>query len=121
MKHRPGSANLLNIRPKRSYQWETEDGEQVVVLVPKFRSRFLAHWLLPRLRSPFFRVKLDAFGSYVWLCCSGDMTVGEIGRSLQSHFGERVEPVYQRLTVFINRLVQERFIHFSEHPDQHSG
>ena len=112
--------NLLDLRPNRSYTWETEAEETVVVLVPKFRNRFLAQWLLPRLRHPFFHVKLDSFGSHVWLRCDGQKTVGEIGHSLQKRFGDRVEPVYDRLAVFIRRLERDRFIRFVDFEHQHT-
>ena len=104
--------NLLDLKPNRSYEWERNGDEQVVVLVPKFRNRLLVAWLLPRLRSPHFKVKLDAFGSHVWLNCDGTQTVHEIGQRLKQRFGDSVDPVYDRLALFIKRLERERFIRF---------
>ena len=110
----PTGVNLLDLKPSRTFEWETEDDEKVVVLVPKFRNRFLVTWFLPRLRSRYFRVKLDAFGSYVWLNCDGSKTVNEIGQNLKKRFGNSVEPVYDRLALFVKRLERERFIRFTQ-------
>ena len=118
-KEQNSGVNLLDLRPSRSYEWESEAGETVVVLVPKFRNRFLVQWLLPRLRNPFFRVKLDAFGSHVWMRCDGQKTVEEIGHSLHRRFGDQVEPVYNRLAAFIKRLERDHFIRFADLEQQH--
>ncbi|UCE17755.1 MAG: PqqD family protein [Gemmatimonadota bacterium] len=110
--------NLLDLTPHRNHRWETDGDNAVVVLVPKFRNRLLVSWLLPRLRSQHFRVKLDAFGSHVWLNCDGSKTVHAIGQSLKKRFGNSVEPVYDRLGVFIKRLQSERFIQLTEKNDR---
>ena len=118
---RRAEVNLLDLKPSRTYEWETDGNDGVIVLVPKFRNRLLVSWLLPRLRSQHFRVKLDAFGSHVWLNCDGTKTVHEIGQSLKQRFGHTIEPVYDRLAVFIKRLQQERFIQFTETKDHVTG
>ena len=106
------SPNLLDFTPVRLIEWEQVDDERVVLLVPKFTHSFWVRWLVPLLRRPNFRVKLDERGSLVWLHCDGHTTVGEIGERLHEQFGEEAEPLYERLVVFIRMIKQQDFIKF---------
>ena len=104
------TANLLDMIATRNREWEqTEDG-RVIILQPKFTNKWLVAWLIPRMRRPHFRIKLDEFGSWVWLECNGRRTVEEIATSLQAKFGEKTEPVYERLGQFINKLAHYKFL-----------
>jgi len=104
------TANLLDVTATRNREWEqTEDG-RVIILQPKFTNKWLVAWLMPRMHRPHFRIKLDEFGSWVWLECDGQRTVQEIATSLKTKFGERTEPVCDRLGQFINRLVHYQFL-----------
>lgn len=96
--------NLYDLRPRRAAGWEEGENGRVVILVPKFRNRFLVRWILPLLRSQHFRVKLDDLGSALWRQCDGATTVAAMGDSLLRQFGERAEPVYERIGAFLRRL-----------------
>lgn len=100
----PEAPNLLDLKPARRVEWEDVGEDRVVLLVPKFSHRFWVKWLLPRLRKPFFRVKLDEYGTLVWKLCDGETTVLEIGEQMRERFGDDAEPLYDRLAVFIKRL-----------------
>lgn len=105
--------NLLELKPVRSCEWEKE-GERVSLVVPRFRFSLLRRWLLPRLKKPYYRIGLDAVGTLVWEDCDGRNTVKEIGEKLRSRFGERIEPVYDRLELFLSQLERNSFIEYSE-------
>jgi hypothetical protein len=107
-KKAPEFVNLLDMKPKRLYPFEVEEG-RVVVLVPKFSGRF-GQWFLLKLRKPNIRVKLDTLGSFVWNHCQGVITVREIADRLKGEFGESAEPVYERVGEFIKRLHRDRLI-----------
>jgi hypothetical protein len=51
-------------------------------------------------------------GSCAWESCSGELTVKELGEILQVRFGEKVEPLYDRLANFLQSLERNRFITF---------
>jgi hypothetical protein len=95
--------NLLELRPQRLWEWEEEAG-RVVVLVPKFRHRWLAPWLMPVLRNKYFRVKLDGLGSAVWRQCDGETDVATIAGRVQSEFGPAAEPLHERIGTFLKKL-----------------
>jgi hypothetical protein len=84
------------------------------VLVPKFKNKFLVSYLAPRLKSPFIKAKLDDFGSLTWIEMDGTKKVNEISQSLTNKFGDKVQPVNERLTKFLTQLYQYNFITFKE-------
>jgi hypothetical protein len=102
--------NLLDLRPKHNLAWEEKEGGLVVLLVPKFRNRYIVKWFVPMLARPNIRVKLDAFGSYLWQRCDGKTTVGEMGQAMAKEFDESLDSMYERIANFIQRLVRDRFL-----------
>jgi hypothetical protein len=108
------TVNYLELTPKRNYDHEVESSGNISVLVPKFQNKFLVNYLVPRLKSPFIKAKLDEFGSLTWFEMDGTKKVNEISQSLTNKFGEKVQPVDERLTKFLTQLYQYNFITFKE-------
>jgi len=105
-----GSFNLLDLTPEaRVLSGVGKDG-LVTLHVPKFRSRALQSLLLRCRISPTVHVRLDEFGSSFWKLADGSRNIGEIGREMQSRFGDRVQPVYERLAIFIRQMKAYRYI-----------
>ena len=104
------SQNLLTLRPKWNIEWEPREGNLVVLLVPKFRSRFLAKWFVPMLAKPNIRVKLDERGSFVWQRCDGKTTVESIGEQMSTAFSEPLESSFDRIEKFIGQLTRNKFL-----------
>lgn len=102
--------NLLALKPVRSVEWEARDNGRVVLCVPKFRHPLLRQWVLPRLRTPILKVKLDDVGSFVWGLCDGENTVGTIAARLHEEFGERLDPRNDRLALFFRMLEREDYV-----------
>lgn len=84
------------------------DGK-VSVQIPRFRSRLMA-WYQRRLKRPHLELQLDEIGSAVWLACDGQRNVAQIGDSLRQRFGERVEPVWDRLALFVQHMCKGELI-----------
>ena len=68
--------------------------------------------ILPRLKSPHYKIKLDDIGSFIWGLCDGKKTVKEISGKLKEKFGDKVEPLYERLGAFFQNLEKNKFITF---------
>ena len=72
--------------------------------------------LFNRIAQIFFKrpkrsnIELDDFGSFIWECIDGKSTVYEIGIHVKEKFGEQAEPLYQRLSQFIQTLHNNEFI-----------
>ncbi len=103
------SDNLLEYVPRINVAWEMADAE-VFLLIPKFKSAFLQKHLLSRMKRPNVRLRLDEYGSCVWQNINGVATVHEIALTLREKFGEAVEPVFDRLGLFISLLYRNRYI-----------
>lgn len=97
--------------PKRLLSWETdEQTSQIRILVPKFKGEFGKKACRFFHRSETFNLKLDDFGTAIWLVCDGKTTVETIGEHLKSQFGEQIEPLHPRLARFLRMLEQHSAI-----------
>jgi len=104
--------NLLDLIPVKNIEWQRNEEGHIVLLKPKIKNPFLAKHLLPRFTNPFFRIKLDAVGSFIWELCDGHLTVKELGRKLKDKFGNKVEPLFDRLALFFHDLEKNHFIYY---------
>jgi hypothetical protein len=101
--------NVLEMIPAYNSQFEDDNG-RITVLLPRKQNRFVAHFFPQRLRIRYFKLHLDDYGTYVWKQINGCKTVFEIAHELKQQFGAEIEPVYERLGLFINLLAQRRLI-----------
>jgi len=104
--------NQLDLIPHRLREWEKGENSKIVLLVPKLRGKRLGKWLLSKLKRPYYKVRLDDFGSFIWEQCDGTKTVREIALSLKDKFGQNVEPVFDRACLFLDKLETGRFISY---------
>jgi hypothetical protein len=103
--------NLLLYIPEHAREWEISGETNLVIIKkPKFQSKFLKKYLLPRLSRPDFRIRLDEFGSFVWKNIDGRASVMEIGDRMRDEFGGKIEPVYERLGSFVQTLYNTKCI-----------
>ncbi|MCU0643144.1 MAG: PqqD family protein [bacterium] len=107
--------NLLDLIPEQKIKFE-ESGDGLITLIkPKFKNKFLVKYLLPRIKKPNFKIKLDQFGSFVWKQCDGNNTVGQIANLLKAKFQDEIDPVHDRLAVFIQSLARNHFIEYKNY------
>ncbi len=104
--------NLLELIPVRNIKWKTDLQEKVILLKPKFKNPFLVKHLLPRMKHPYFKVKLDEMGSYFWKNCDGKKKIKEIASLHKKKFGDKAEPVLERISLFLQNLEKNNFIKF---------
>lgn len=103
--------NYLEYIPKHNelYKWFENDEKLVVVKV-------LNRGLFNRIAQLLFRkpkvseIELDEFGSFVWKQIDGKRTIYDIGLLLKEHFGEKAEPLYERLSKYMVILRNNSFI-----------
>jgi hypothetical protein len=106
--------NLWELIPVRKFDFEKSESELVTILIPKFTNKFLVQHLMPRLKYPFIKIKLDEIGSAVWLEIDGKKKVGEIAEILEQKFGDKIQPIEDRLSKFFTQLKLHRFIDFKK-------
>jgi hypothetical protein len=105
--------NYLERIPYRPVEikW-TVDGEGMVTLEIEnkgFMNR-LAQKLFKKPKVSY--VHLDEFGSFVWLQIDGQRNITEIGTFVKERFGEKAEPLYERLAKFFQILNSYGFVIF---------
>jgi len=106
--------NYLSMTPVRVHRHEEREDGMVNVLIPRFKSNFAKKLFSKAVSSPYIKANLDEFGTATWLLIDGNRNVQNIGEALVEKFGEKVEPVYERLTRFLTDLHRYNFISFIE-------
>jgi len=57
-------------------------------------------------------IHLDETGSYVWQIIDGNRNIIELGDDVKNAFGDKAEPLYERLATYIQILDSYNFIEF---------
>jgi hypothetical protein len=108
------SANTLDLTPSRIYSEVKDDDNMVTVIIPKFKNKIVVKLVSPKLKSDHFKVKLDKFGSAVWLKINGKTRVDQIIKDVKKMFGDEIEEETERITKYISQLYTQGFITFKE-------
>lgn len=106
--------NYLELHPLKLHKEEVNEEKHVTILIPKFKNPFLVKYLVPKMKSPIIKLKLDELGSASWLQFDGKKSVGEIAAILTEKFGDKIQPVNERLTKFLTGLYEQKLITFTE-------
>lgn len=54
-------------------------------------------------------IHLDETGSFIWPLIDGETDIIEIGKKVHEHFGEKTEPLYERLVQYFRILKDNGF------------
>lgn len=107
-------ANYLDLTPLRLIGEEIDANNIVTILIPKFKSNFARTYFLPRSKSPYIKVKLDALGSASWLAIDGKKNVAAIVETLNVKFAGTIQEPTERLIKFLTLLYTQQLITFVE-------
>jgi hypothetical protein len=109
-------ANYLEMIPVRRIDHELsgETEQTVTLVIPKFKNENLRLFFIPRSRSQFLKVRLDADGSNVWLMIDGQRNVGEICNLLNEKFEGDLNETRVRVTKFLTKLYDNRYITYQQ-------
>lgn len=102
--------NLYDLKPEQAHPFEELGDGKVDVLLPRYGDNMVGRLLKRIFSNRPVRVHLDDVGASVWRLCDGQRTVHEIGESLHERFGERIEPVYDRLETFLTQMKRSGLI-----------
>ena len=105
--------NFLEYRPARSpaNTWDMNDAGLVTVhMVHRGFYAALAQKLFHRPRVS--HIELDELGSFVFQQIDGERTVEQIAQKVKAQFGEKADPLYDRLTQYLNILRSNRFVYY---------
>lgn len=101
--------NLMEMKPQRNANITWEDSESIVLVIE--RTSKIDRFVQKVFKRPKAnKVKLDEVGSFVWSMCDGSNTVFDISQQMENRFGEKVNPVIERLVQYIKILRDNKFI-----------
>ncbi len=105
------TGNYLDKIPVRSPElsWsKDEQGNVVIDMENKGMVNRIAQKLIKKPKVS--HIHLDEMGSFVWPLIDGQTTIFTIGKSVEEHFGEKAQPLYERLAQFFRILENNGFI-----------
>ena len=106
-----GKEEWFDLVPRKLVTHEdSPEDDRAILLIPRFRRGLLAKYIQPRLKKPYHKVRLDEVGTFVWRQIDGVSTVDNISIAMKHHFGEKVEPVVDRLVQFLSTMFRHKFI-----------
>ncbi len=105
------SKNYLDYIPKRveTYKWEQDKNGNVTIFVEN-KGAF------NRIAQKFFKkpkvsqIHLQGIGNKIWLLIDGKTSIYELGIKVSEHYGEKAEPLYERLSEYMRILEQYGFV-----------
>jgi len=104
--------NLFDLIPVISEHIATEkEGELSVITFPRFRSKFMQKYLVPKSKSAVIRIRLEEHGTAVWDLIDGKRTVKEIADILAEHF-QHEENYEYRVAAYFSQLYKQGFVKY---------
>ncbi|MBO5020282.1 MAG: PqqD family protein [Clostridia bacterium] len=114
MKKQKQSGNFLDKKPSRKegIEWTTDkDGIVTLEIKNKGFFNFIAQKLFKKPKISY--IHLDEMGSFVWPLIDGEKDITELGKMVDEHFGEKAQPLYERLAKYFMILESYGFITLS--------
>lgn len=108
------SENYLEKKPVRAnIQWDTDENGNITLHVEnKGAMNKIAQVLFKKPKISY--IHLDEMGNFIWPLLDGEKDITEIGKEVKEHFGDKAEPLYERLAKYIQTLESYRFVEFKE-------
>lgn len=112
---KPKDRNYLEQIPVKNPDYPWKENEQGIVTVDMVHRGFFALlaqklWVTPKVS----HIKLDHFGSFVWKQIDGSRNLIDIGLLIKEEYGEKAEPVYERLAKYFDMLKNNGFVSFKK-------
>jgi hypothetical protein len=105
------SKNYLEKIPSRPehIKWNTDDNSIVTLDIEN--TGFMNRMAQKLFRKPkVSHIHLDEMGSFVWPLLDGEKNIIELGEAVKEHFGDKAEPLYERLAKYFQILDSYQFI-----------
>ena len=104
------SGNYLDKKPVRNgkLRWSDEDGKITLEIENTGVWNRIFQKLLKKPRVTY--IHLDEMGSFIWPLLDGDKDISEIGKAVANQFGDKANPLYERLAKYFRILESYNFI-----------
>ena len=98
---------------KDGLNWSiNETGEVTLEIENKGFANKLFQLILKKPKVSF--IHLDEMGNFIWPLIDGEKNIYHLGKLVKEHFGEKAEPLYERLAQYFHTLETYNFISFKE-------
>lgn len=104
------SENYLERVPVRAeLKWSLDDEGKATL---EIENKGLFNWIAQKIfkKPKISYVHLDEMGSYIWPLIDGEKNIIELGKDVQTQFGEKAQPLYERLATYFRILESYNFI-----------
>lgn len=103
---------LLYVPKKKHTTWEERKGKVFLIFHhDKLIERFM-RWLVKK--PTVTDIELDDMASFVWKLIDGQKTMGQIMDKMREKYGDKCEPLEERLGMYISYLNRRGWISFSK-------
>lgn len=98
---------------KDGLNWTTnENGEITLEVENRGVANKLAQLILKKPKVSY--IHLDEMGNFIWPLIDGEKNVYQLGKLVKEHFGDKAEPLYDRLAQYFQILENYGFISWKE-------
>ena len=105
--------NYLDFVPVINPKNDWSAGEDGIVTIHMVHRGFYASIAQKFFHTPrVSHIRLDEYGSFLWKEIDGQRTVGDLAQRMKEQFGQKAEPLYDRLVKYMQILRNNRFILF---------
>lgn len=105
--------NYLEFVPQKNPTFPFHEREAGLITVTVIHRGFYDKIAQKIFKTPASsEIDLDAFGSFVWQQIDGTRSIYEIAQLVKETFGEKAEPLYERLVKYFHILQTHKFISF---------
>jgi hypothetical protein len=113
MKKNIKDENYLEKKPicKNGLNWsKDENGNVTLEMENKGVANRIMQKLIKKPKTSY--IHLDEMGSFIWPLMDGEKDILEIGKFVEEHFGEKANPLYERLSQYFKTLEKYNFIEY---------
>lgn len=105
--------NYLERKPicKNGLNWSKDENGNVTL---EMENKGIANKIMQKLikKPKTSYIHLDEMGSFIWPLMDGEKDILEIGKFVEEHFGEKANPLYERLSQYFKTLEKYNFIEY---------
>ena len=90
-------------------EWDCDEKGNVTLIV---ENKGFFNWIAQKLikKPEKTQVHLDKIGSFIWMKFDGTRSVYEIAMEVKREFGQKADPLYDRLLTYMEMLREQGFI-----------
>lgn len=110
-KRKEESENYLDFIPehRQTISWDADADGKITIYI---ENKGVFHWLAQKLlnKPRISQIHLDEMGNFVWCLIDGERSIYDIAVLVKEQFGERAEPLYERLVTYLRNLENYEFV-----------